>query len=126
MIFGIGSDIISHTRIAATYTRHGDRFARRILSQQEWAEYCAHPFPVRLLMKRFAAKEALAKAVGSGLRSPVTLQRISVMHDALGKPGFVFDQDLANHICELGVTHHHLSISDDHDVAIAFVVLERA
>ncbi|MDO8412587.1 MAG: holo-ACP synthase [Gallionellaceae bacterium] len=125
MIFGIGTDIIAYNRMAAVHERYGERLAQRILSPQEWAEYQQHKQPVRLLMKRFAAKEALAKAVGSGLRYPVTLQRISVVHDESGKPALVFDAELSAHLIKLGVTHHHLSISDDHDVAVAFVVLEK-
>ena len=125
MIFGIGTDVVSYSRIEALHTRYGERFARRVLSQQELGEYSGHAHPARLLTKRFAAKEALAKAVGSGLRYPVTMQRISVTHDALGKPGFTFDAPLAEHLRLAGVTHHHLSISDDHEVAVAFVILEK-
>ena len=125
MIFGIGTDIVSHARIEALHSRYGARFAQRILSIQELAEYRANTHPVRLLMKRFAAKEALAKAAGSGLRYPVTLQRISVTHDALGKPTFAFDAELDAHFMQLGVTRHHLSISDERDAAVAFVILEK-
>ncbi len=125
MIFGIGTDIVAHARIEALHTRYGSRFAQRILSPIEFPEYGAHADPARLLMKRFAAKEALAKAVGSGMRYPVTLQRISVAHDALGKPALEFDDELAAHLKQLGVTRHHLSISDERDAAIAFVVLEK-
>ncbi len=124
MIFGIGTDIVAHARIGALHERYGSRFAQRILSPMEFLEYGTHADPVRLLMKRFAAKEALAKASGSGMRYPVTLQRISVAHDAMGKPIFEFDAELAAHLKQLGVTRHHLSISDERDVAVAFVVLE--
>ena len=124
MIFGIGTDIVSHARIKALHERHGERAAQRILSPQELHEYAASTDPVRLLMKRFAAKEALAKAAGTGLRHPVSLQRISVAHDSFGKPAFVFDEELAAHFKQLGVMHHHLSISDEHDAAVAFVILE--
>lgn len=125
MILGIGTDIVAYTRIDAVHRKYGERFAKRILSQEEWIEYRAHLYPVRFLMKRFAAKEALAKAAGSGLRYPVALQKISVTHDGAGKPAFEFDQELATHLMQLGVTKHHLSISDDHGIAVAFVVLEK-
>ncbi len=124
MIFGIGTDIVAHARIEALHARYGSRFARRILGAAEFSEYAAHADPVRLLMKRFAAKEALAKASGSGMRYPVTLHRIGVAHDALGKPSLVFDAELDAHFGRLGVTRHHLSISDERDYAVAFVVLE--
>ena len=125
MIFGIGTDIVSYSRIEALHVRYGERFAQRVLSRLELDEYSRQSHPARMLMKRFAAKEALAKAVGSGLRYPVTLQNISVTHDAQGKPAFDFDEKLAAHLRQAGVTHHHLSISDDHDMAVAFVVLEK-
>lgn len=125
MILGIGTDIVAYARIEAVHASYGERFAQRILSQQELTEYRVHTYPVRLLMKRFAAKEALAKAIGSGLRYPVSLQKISVSHDAFGKPIFIFDAELAAHLMQLGLTNHHLSISDDHDVAVAFVILEK-
>lgn len=125
MIFGIGTDIVSHTRIEALHARYGARFAQRILSPRELVEYRANADPVRLLMKRFAAKEALAKAAGCGLRHPVTLQRIVVTHDALGKPTFAFDVELNAHFMQLGITRHHLSISDERDAAVAFVILEK-
>jgi holo-[acyl-carrier protein] synthase len=126
MIFGIGTDIVAYARIEALHVRYGLRFAQRILSADELAEYRSHVDPVRLLMKRFAAKEALAKAVGSGLRYPVTLQRISVTHDALGKPALAFDAELNAYFKQLGITRHHLSISDERDTAVAFVVVERS
>lgn len=125
MIFGIGTDIVSFTRIEALHERYGERFAQRVLSQEELKEYSGHAHPARLLTKRFAAKEALAKAAGSGLRYPVTMQRISVTHNDFGKPEFLFDALLAEHLRQAGVTHHHLSISDERDVAVAFVVLEK-
>ena len=124
MIFGIGTDIVSYARIQAVHERYGERFARRILSPQELLEYFKHTQPGRLLFKRFAAKEALSKAVGTGLRSPVTFQRITISHDNLGKPIFVFDAKLAAYLRQLGITHHHLSISDERELVIAFVVLE--
>lgn len=124
MIFGIGTDIVAYDRIEELHEKHGEKFARRILSPDELTEFHSHPQPARLLMKRFAAKEALAKAAGCGLRHPLTLQSIGVTHDALGKPEFVFDADLTVYLTGLGVTHHHLSISDEHAHAVAFVVLE--
>ena len=125
MIFGIGTDIVSYARIEAMHVRYGERFAQRVLSQGELAEYHRSAHPARLLMKRFAAKEALAKAVGSGLRHPVTLQNISVSHDDSGKPIFLFGAELAEYLSAAGIARHHLSLSDERDVAVAFVVLEK-
>ncbi len=124
MIFGIGTDIVAVARIEAAIERHGDAFAHKILSAQELLEYATHVQPARFLSKRFAAKEAFAKATGQGLRHPVTLHHISVAHDSLGKPAFQCDATLSAHLQQLGVTRHHLSISDERETVVAFVVLE--
>lgn len=124
MIHGIGTDIVEYARIEAMWRRHGQRFAARILSERELPELDGHAAPARLLAKRFAAKEAFAKAVGSGLRHPVSLQRISVTHDGLGRPVLTFDEVLRTHLAQLGINGHHLSISDERGMIVAFVVLE--
>jgi holo-[acyl-carrier protein] synthase len=124
MIFGIGTDIVAYSRIEALHQRYGERFARRILSETEMAEFFKHAHPARLLMKRFAAKEALAKAVGTGLHHPVSMTQMTVTHDPLGKPSFVFSLQLLDYIYEIGIKRHHLSISDERDIAVAFVILE--
>ncbi|HLP97327.1 MAG TPA: holo-ACP synthase [Sideroxyarcus sp.] len=124
MIIGIGTDIVSVARIEVASARHGAAFAERILSAAELAEYAGQAHPARFLSKRFAAKEALAKATGHGLRHPVSLQRITVGHDRLGKPAFLFDAELSEYLQRLGIVRHHLSISDERDTAVAFVILE--
>jgi len=106
------------------WTHYGLRFARRILSERELPGFESSSHPARLLAKRFAAKEAFAKAVGSGLRDPVSLRRISITHDGLGKPVLQFDEVLRTHLAQLGITGHHLSISDERSMIVAFVVLE--
>ena len=124
MILGIGTDIVAVARIEGAMERHGAAFAERILSAQELAEYARQAHPARFLSKRFAAKEAFAKATGHGLRHPISLHRITVGHDELGKPGFLFDAELSAHLQRLGIVRHYLSISDERDTAVAFVILE--
>lgn len=124
MIFGIGTDILEYSRVELIFERHGNRFAERLLSEGEFPEFKSHASPARFLAKRFAAKEAFAKAVGSGLREPVSLRRISIAHDGLGKPTLMFDTILSGHLAQLGINGHHLSISDEHSMVVAFVVLE--
>lgn len=124
MIIGIGTDIVAVARIEAASARHGAAFAERILSAQELVEYSTQAHPARFLSKRFAAKEAFAKATGHGLRHPVSLHRITVGHDELGKPVFSFDAELSVFMSKLGVVRHHLSLSDERDMAVAFVILE--
>jgi holo-[acyl-carrier protein] synthase len=124
VIFGIGTDIVEYARIETMWTRYGLRFAQRVLSERESSDYQASPNASRFLAKRFAAKEAFAKAVGSGLRDPVSLRRISITHDGLGKPVLQFDEVLRTHLAQLGISGHHLSISDERNMIVAFVVLE--
>lgn len=124
MIFGIGTDIVEYPRIEAMWQRYGRRLAERVLSAQELPEFDGHAHPARFIAKRFAAKEAFAKAVGSGLRDPVALRRISISHDGLGKPVLSFDAALRTYLAQAGVGGHHLSISDERGTVVAFVVLE--
>lgn len=125
MIHGIGSDIVSVRRIADAIGRHGERFAERILSEAEWSEWQGRACDAAFLAKRFAAKEAFSKATGMGLRHPVSLANISVVHDALGKPGFVFGASLSEWLATQGVRQTHLSVTDEKEFACAFVILER-
>lgn len=123
MIFGIGTDIVSISRMRDSLARHGDRFAERILHPEELAAYAAAREPERFLAKRFAAKEAFSKALGTGLRPPATLSAIGVSHDELGKPFFVFGEALAALLAMRGV-RAHLSISDEREQVVAFALLE--
>lgn len=126
MIYGIGTDIVESARIAQSLKKYGERFARRLLAEQEWSDYIKSAKPVLFLAKRFAAKEALSKAMGTGLRSPVTLNNIMIDHTPLGQPYFRFHPELVELIEREGIIRHHLSLSDELNLASAFVVLEKA
>ncbi|BBP01855.1 holo-ACP synthase [Sulfuriferula nivalis] len=125
MIYGIGTDIVSIPRIAAMLTRHGERAAARLLAVNELKEFAQHQDPARLLAKRFAAKEALSKATGTGLREPVNFANISVIHTKLGQPQFSFAAPLQEWLTAHGIISSHLSITDEMDTVVAFVILER-
>lgn len=124
MILGVGTDIVDVRRVADGIERYGERFARRLLADGEWAAFQEAANPTAFLAKRFAAKEAFGKATGQGVRAPVTLHSMWVDHDALGKPSLGVDQELAAWLEQRGVTRWHLSLSDERDYALAFVVLE--
>lgn len=124
MIFGIGTDIVEVSRIEDSLTRFGNSFAERILNEAEWQSYMQSNTPARFLAKRFAAKEAFAKALGTGLRGPATFQNIGVTHDDLGKPVLDIAADLQALLDNKGIRYTHLSISDEKALAAAFVVLE--
>ncbi|MFA9438350.1 holo-ACP synthase [Uliginosibacterium sp. sgz301328] len=124
MIYGIGTDIVAVARIRSAIERHGERFAEHILTEAELIELARAPDAARFLAKRFAAKEAFAKAYGTGLRAPVTLHAMAVTHDALGKPFFVYDETLDALMEEDGL-HCFLSISDEREHVVAMAVIER-
>jgi holo-[acyl-carrier protein] synthase len=125
MIYGIGTDIVEVSRIEEALQRHGDAFARRILTDNEWDAFQHSQTKARFLAKRFAAKEAFAKALGTGLRAPATFQNIGISHDQLGKPTLTLQPELQAALVAKGITHRHLSISDEKALAVAFVVLEK-
>lgn len=124
MIFGIGTDIVEVARIKASIEEFGDAFARRVLAESEWPSYVQSNIKARFLAKRFAAKEAFSKALGTGLRAPATLQNIAVSHDALGKPVLILADELQALLRAKNITNMHISISDEKNLAAAFVVLE--
>lgn len=125
MIVGIGTDIVRIARFETMLERHGARVAERILSADELVEFAAAARPARFLAKRFAVKEAVAKAFGTGFRDGLSLRHIGVQNDALGKPSLRF-YGRAEELCaQLGVAESHVSIADEHDYAVAFVTLLR-
>jgi holo-[acyl-carrier protein] synthase len=124
MIFGIGTDIVEVARIKASIKEFGDAFAQRILAESEFASYQSSNIKPRFLAKRFAAKEAFSKALGTGLRAPATLQNIAVSHDELGKPVLILAPELQALLQSKNISRTHISISDEKNLAAAFVVLE--
>ena len=124
MIVGIGTDVCSVERVAGVLERHGERFVRRILTPAERERYQRTRDKAGHLAKRFAAKEAFSKAIGTGIHAPFTWHSITVTRNAKGKPGIEPSPAMAKHLKKLGVTEAHISLTDDGDVAMAFVVLE--
>lgn len=126
MIHGIGTDLVRVSRLAEVYFRHGERSLEKLLAPAEREEFSRLPEAgrARFLAKRFAAKEAFGKALGTGIRAPVLLPAIGVGHDALGKPVFKLAPELAALLAEKQL-RAHLSLSDEEDHAIAFVILEQ-
>lgn len=125
MIYGIGTDIVAISRIARLQKKYGMAFAERLLSSIEMLEYPQAGKSVNFLAKRFAAKEAFAKAVGTGIRAPVTFRHITIGHDALGKPEFHYEPELQKWLDKQGIKQVHLSMSDEEDTVVAFVVSEK-
>lgn len=125
MIVGIGTDIVAVARLRGMWERHGDKALDKLLAPDEFAGFTRAADKGRFLAKRFAAKEAFAKAFGTGVRPPVLLPAIAVGHDELGKPLFSFHGQLAEIVENRRLTAH-LSISDEAEYAVAYVLLEQA
>lgn len=126
MIHGIGTDIVSLRRMDELHARFGSRLAARILAPEEREAYDRAADKDGFLAKRFAAKEAFAKAAGTGMRAPVHFGAIRVTHDDLGRPGLAWGPELSAWLAQKGIVAAHLSLSDEQDYAVAFVVLESA
>ena len=124
MIYGVGIDVVEVRRIEDSLARFGRRLAEKILSAEEFGEFDLSPRKARFIARRFAAKEALAKALGTGFRAGLFPGAISITHDALGKPGFRLAGDLNAALEQRGICHSHLSITDEREYAFALVLLE--
>jgi holo-[acyl-carrier protein] synthase len=130
MIHGIGTDICQIPRIAQALARHGERFARRILGPDELLVYAerstrAPARGVRYVATRFAAKEAFSKALGLGLRPPVTWPAVQMLNDADGKPALVCSGALHEYMEHNRLTAQ-VSVSDEQEYAVAFVIVEKS
>ncbi len=124
MIAGIGIDLATISRIDKVHARFGERFARRFLHTDEIDTYLTHEYPARYLAKRFAVKEAAVKALGTGERAGVLLKDFYLQHDHLGKPLLKVTGEARNRCDKLGIQHFWVSLSDEGDTVVAFVVLE--
>ena len=123
-IHGIGTDIAAVARLRALFERHGERALEKLLAVPELEAFAKARDPGRFLAKRFAAKEAFGKALGIGVTAPATLPNIVIRHDALGKPLFAYARELENYLDARRLVAH-LSISDEVEYALAFVVIEQ-
>ena len=123
MIYGVGTDLVLVSRLEAALARHGQRLPQRLLAAAELEEFRQARSPARFLAKRFAAKEAVLKALGTGLRE-MRWSDISVTHDGLGRPLVTLGGGAMRCASERGIRHWHLSISDERDQVLAFAIAE--
>ncbi len=122
MIHGIGTDIVSVERMAMALQRHGERFAQRILSDSELEEFRQRRNQAGFLAKRFAAKEALVKALGTGFRDDMGFRQITIDHDELGRPCFRCQGAVSACLQRLAIRELQLSLSDELTYAVAFAI----
>lgn len=125
MIYGIGTDVVQIDRIAGSLERFGDRLVNRLLLPAEREQYELVTRKVRFLAMRFAAKEAIVKAMGTGFAHGVWARDIGVVQNPWGKPEIVYsERGLA--MCEkLGIGSGHISLTDEAGLVMAFAVLEK-
>ena len=129
MIYGIGTDIIQISRIEAALARHGERFAEKVLGPEELDKYRRRKAKVevrglRFLATRFAAKEAFSKAIGLGMHMPMTWRSMQTLNAPSGKPVAVTSGALKEFMEQNGLTAQ-ISITDEADYAVAFVIVEK-
>jgi len=125
MIFGIGTDIVEVERIKNLSSI--SKFAKKILSQNELNTFNSlnKDQQIYFLSKQFAAKEAISKALGTGIGREASLKNIEILRDEKGKPFFNAINELSEYLSNLGITKTHVSLSDESNYAIAMVILEK-
>lgn len=129
MIYGIGTDIVQISRVEAALARNGDRFAEKILGPQELEKFHARRARsevrgLRFLATRFSAKEAFSKAIGLGMRMPMTWRSAQMLNDTSGKPVIVCSGALAEFMQQNKLSAQ-VTISDEADYGVAFVIVTR-
>jgi holo-[acyl-carrier protein] synthase len=129
MIYGIGTDICDIRRIEATLGRQGERFAAKVLGPQELLVFRQRrgrieSRGVRYLATRFSAKEAFSKAIGLGIRMPMTWRSCEILNSPSGQPFVQLHGALADWFAERGLTAH-VTVTDESDYAATFVVVEK-
>ena len=126
MIFGVGVDVVRVDRIAGAYARHGESFAKRILMPAELAAFRPDRRPERFLAMRFAGKEAVAKALGTGFAHGIWVRDIGIVQNARGRPEVIWSER-GRRVCrELGAGEGYVSLTDESGLVVAMAVLERA
>ena len=125
MIFGIGTDAVKLQRVERIWAKYGDRFARRILLDAEYELFKSHRNPIRFLAMRFAAKEAIVKAMGTGFANGMWVRDAGTVPNPLGQPQVIFSERGWRKCGELGISGGHLSLTDEDGLVIAVAVLMR-
>ena len=124
MIYGVGTDIVEVERIEKALERFGEKFAKRILSDSELKRFQGHRQKANFLAKRFAAKEAFTKALGTGIHAPANWHGVWVKNLPSGKPVLEFSEPLRALLKEKQIATSHLSLADERGMAVATVILE--
>nr|WP_255605982.1 holo-ACP synthase [Thalassolituus sp. ST750PaO-4] len=122
-VIAIGTDLLDSSRIGQALERHGERFVQRILTPAEQTLYRSRANPLNFLAKQYAAKEALAKALGTGIAKGVGFQQLEILRDELGAPQVLLHAAAAERLRVLGGQRALVSLSDEGDWIQAFALL---
>ena len=126
MIYGIGVDVLQLTRIKRTLARFGDHFIDRLLMPDERAQLARTARPERFIAMRFAAKEAVVKAMGTGFAHGIWIRDVGVVQNRWGKPEVVYSARGERMRRKLGIGAGHVTLTDEAGLIVAVAVLERA
>lgn len=125
MIFGIGTDVVQLARIEQTFARHGEHFVRRLLMPEEDAGFREYRRPARFLAMRFAAKEAIVKALGTGFAHGVWIRDVGIQPNAWGRPEVIWSERGRQVRDQLGAGDGHVTLTDEAGLVVAVAVLMR-
>jgi holo-[acyl-carrier protein] synthase len=125
MIFGIGTDVVQLSRIEATWARHGEHFVQRLLLPEEERAFRSYKRPARFLAMRFAAKEAIVKALGTGFAHGIWIRDVGVAPNAWGRPEVIWSERGRRRRDELGAGEGHVTLTDEAGLVVAVAVLMR-
>lgn len=126
MIFGVGTDVVELSRIQATYRRFGEHFVKRLLMDEELELFRRNKWPARFLAMRFAGKEAVVKAMGTGFAHGVWIRDVGITNDKWGRPLVIWSERGKVACDSLGIGSGHVSLTDDAGLIIAFALVEKA
>ena len=126
MIFGIGIDVLRAERVDAVYAKYGERFVRHLLLPEELRQLARTARPARFLAMRFAAKEAIVKAMGTGFAHGIWIRDVGVEQNAWGKPEVIYSPRGAKVRDGLGIGEGHVTLTDEAGLVVAVAILMRA
>jgi len=125
MIFGIGTDVVELARVERTYERFGEHFVGRLLLPEELAAFRRYKRPVRFLAMRFAAKEAIVKAMGTGFAHGMWIRDCGFAQNSWGKPDIIWSPRGRAMCSRLGIGEGHITLTDEAGLIVAVAVLMR-
>jgi len=125
VIFGIGTDVVQVARVQAIYEKHGERFVQRLLLPEEDTAFRRYKRPVRFLAMRFAAKEAIVKALGTGFAHGIWIRDVGIAQNAWGRPEVIWSERGRELRDRLGAGEGHVTLTDEAGLVVAVAVLMR-